>query len=122
MHFTGVNDSKITYNVFAGDYTGTSFEVLQEESTGNIIQNNTISGSLPDLGTPTLHTSGDYTDLIRLAGSHFNEVKHNIAYISGYISPTTEIPSYDVFIVLGTIGLVSTLLLVRTMKKKRNHN
>jgi len=121
IDFMFINDSKITYNVFAGDFTGTDFVVSEIGSTGNVIQNNTISGSLPDLGTPTLHTSGDYTDLIKLAQSHFNEVKHNIAYVPGHIS-TEEIPSYDLFIVLGAIGLVSALLVARTKKKKRNHN
>ena len=124
MHFWRVNDSKITYNVLAGDYTGTSFEVLQEDSTGNIVQNNTITGAVPvDLGTPTPpKTSGVYSDLIKLTQSHFNDVKHNVVFIPGYISPTTEIPSYDVFIVLGAIGLVSVLLVARTNKKKRNYN
>jgi len=117
IDFRLINDSKIIYNVFAGDYTGISFVVSEIGSSGNVIQNNTISGTIPDLGTPTLKTSGDYTDLIKLAESNFNTVSHNIAYISGYISEE-EIPGYDVFIVLGAIGLVSTLLIARTMKRK----
>jgi len=123
MHFRQVNDSKITYNVFAGDYSGTTFEVLQEDSSGNVVQNNTISGVIPsDLGTPAPpKTSGDYTDLIKLTECNFNEVKHNIAYVAGYVAPA-EIPGFDVFIILGSIGLVSTLLLARTAARKRNKN
>jgi len=116
-----INDSKITYNVLAGDYTGTTFKVSEIGSTGNVIQNNTISGSIPaDLDTPIPpKVSSDYTDLIKLAESHYNTVAHNIAYVPGYVAPPSEIPSYNVFIVLGAIGLVSTLLIVRTKKKKR---
>ena len=123
IDFMFINDSKITYNVFAGDFTGTDFVVSEIGSTGNVIQNNTISGSIPDLGTPTLSLSGDYTDLIKLAESNFNTVKHNIAYVPGYIAPAPdEIPSYDLFIILGVIGLVSALLVARTKKRKRNYN
>ena len=121
IDFRLINDSKITYNVFAGDYTGTTFEVSEIGSTGNVIQNNTISGMVPDLGTPTLNPSGDYTDLIKLAESNFNTVSHNLAYVPGYVSED-EIPGYDVFIVLGAIGLVSVLLVARTMKRKRKQN
>ena len=120
IDFMFINDSKISYNVFAGDYTGTEFIVSQIGSTGNVIQNNTISGTIPDLGTPTpLKLSSDYTDLIKLAESHHNTVKHNIAYVSGYIAPP-EIPSYNVFVVLGALGIVSVLLVARTAKRKRN--
>lgn len=118
IDFMFINDSKITFNVFAGDYTGTTFVVSQIGSTGNTIQNNTISGSIPDLGNPTLpKPSSDYTDLIILAGSYHNIVSHNIAFVPGHVSPA-EIPSYDVFMVLGAIGIVSVFLVVRTRKKK----
>lgn len=121
MDFQSVNDSKITFNVFAGDYSGTNFAVLQEQSSGNIIQNNTITGTIPDnLGTPTPpKASGDYEDLIRLSQSYYNEVKHNIAFVSGYVPPSAEIPSYNVFVVLGAIGVVSVFLMVRTTKRRR---
>lgn len=36
---------------------------------------------------------------------------------TGYVSED-EIPGYDLFIVLGAIGLVSTLLIARTVKRK----
>jgi len=118
IDFFMINDSKITFNVFAGDYTGTTFVVSQIGSTGNVIQNNTVSGSIPDLGTPTLpKPSSDYTDLIILAGSHHNFVSHNIAFVPGHITPD-GIPSYNVFIVLGAIGIVSAFLVVRTKKRK----
>ena len=109
--------------MLAGDYTGTSFEVLQEDSSGNVIQNNTLTGAIPvDLGTPTPpKTSGDYTDLIKLTQSYFNDVKHNVVYIPGYISPDPEIPGYDIFTILGAIGIVSVFLIART-KKKQNSN
>ena len=110
-----INDSRITYNVFAGDYTGTNFEVLQSTCSGNVIENNTISGTIPNLGTPTPHLSGDYTSLISLANSYSNTVSHNIAYVPGYVS---IIPGYDVFIVLGAIGIISTILVVITLKRK----
>ena len=122
VHLWFVNDSKITYNVFAGDYSGTTFKVLQSSSSGNTIENNTISGSIPDLGTPTLHTSGDYTDLIKLAESYSNTVSHNIAFVAGYVSPAPEIPSYNLFVVLGVIGLISMLLLTREIRRRKNHN
>ena len=112
-----MNDSRITYNVFAGDYTGTNFEVLQSTSSGNIIENNTISGSIPNLGVPTPHISSDYTSLISLANSHSNTVAHNIAYIPGYVS---AIPGYDVMFVLGAICLVSSLLLATTTIKRKS--
>lgn len=111
-----INDSKITYNVFAGDYTGTNFDVLQSTSSGNVIENNTISGTIPNLGTPTPHLSGDYTDLIKLANSYSNTVSHNIAYIPGYVS--SGIPGYDLFVVFGAIGIISTILAVITIKRK----
>ena len=118
IDFMMINDSKIMFNVFAGDYTGTDFHVSQIGSTGNVIQNNTISGTIPDLGTPTPNPSGDYPDLIKLAESNYNTVAHNIAFVSGYISPTPEIPSYDVFIVLGAIAVVSILLTTIVVKRK----
>ncbi len=112
-----INDSKITYNVFAGDYTGTNFEVLQSLSSGNVIENNTISGTIPNLGVPTPQLSSDYTSLISLANSYSNTVAHNIAYLPGYITP--GIPGYDAFVVLGSIGLVSALLVAAaTIKRK----
>ena len=111
-----INDSKITYNVFAGDYTGTDFEVLQSTSSGNVIENNTISGTIPNLGVPTPQLSSDYTSLISLANSYSNTVAHNIAYVPGYVS---IIPGYDVFFVLGAIGLVSALLVATTTIKRK---
>jgi parallel beta-helix repeat protein len=60
IDFMFINDSKIMFNVFAGDYTGTDFVVSQIGSTGNVIQNNTISGTIPDLGTPTPQPSGQH--------------------------------------------------------------
>ena len=119
IDFMMINESKIMFNVLAGDYTGTTFEVSQIGSTGNTIQNNTISGTIPDLGTPSLQLSGDYTDLIKLAESHFNTISHNIAFVSGYISPAPEIPSYNLFIVLGAIGLVSTRLIIVEAKRRK---
>ena len=110
-----INDSKIIFNVFAGDYTGTNFEVLQSTSSGNTIENNTISGTIPNLGVPTPHISSDYTSLISLANSYSNTVSHNIAYVPGYVS---AIPGYDVMFVLGAIGLVSALLMAATIKRK----
>jgi parallel beta-helix repeat protein len=118
IDFMMINDSKIIFNVFAGDYTGIDFHVSQIGSTGNVIQNNTISGTIPELGTPTLNPSGDYTDLIKLAESNFNTVAHNIAFVPGYVSPTPEIPSYNIFIVLGAIAVVSILLTTRGVKRK----
>ena len=112
-----INDSKIIFNVFAGDYTGTNFEVLQSTSSGNIIENNTISGTIPNLGVPTPHISSDYTSLISLANSYSNTVSHNIAYLPGYVS---AIPGYDVMFVLGAIGLVSALLLATTTIKRKS--
>ncbi|NVM37910.1 MAG: right-handed parallel beta-helix repeat-containing protein [Candidatus Lokiarchaeota archaeon] len=122
IDFMFINDSKITFNVFAGDYTGTEFIVSQVGSSGNVIQNNTISGSIPiNLGTPTPpKASGDYTDLIMLASSFNNEVKHNIAYVPGHVEP--GIPSYDVFTVLGAMGIVSAFLVARARKKQHNYN
>lgn len=120
VDFMFIDDSKITYNVFAGDYTGTTFEVSEVGSTGNIIQNNTISGSIPiNINTPTPpKSSSDYTDLIKLADSNYNTVSHNVAYVPGYVAPESEIPGYNVFIILGVVGLVSTLL-IKTKKVLR---
>ncbi len=113
-----INDSKIVYNVFAGDYTGTTFDVLQTTSSGNTIENNTLSGTIPDLGTPPPpKLSGDYEDLISLADSYSNIVSHNIAYIPGMVDPA--IPSFNMFIVLGAIGLVSTLLITVEAKRRK---
>ena len=122
ISFNRINDSKIIFNVFAGDYTGVDFEVHEVGSTGNVIQNNTISGSIPDLGTPTPNPSGDPSDLLKLSSSNFNTISHNIIYIPGYISPASEIPSYNLFVVLGAIGLGSAFLVVKTEKRKRKHN
>ena len=114
------NDSEIVYNVFAGDYTGQTFDVSQTASSGNTIQNNTISGTIPNLGTPpTPKISGDYEDLITLSNSYSNIVSHNIAYVPGALA---EIPSYNPFIVLGAIGLVSILLIAREARRKRKSN
>jgi parallel beta-helix repeat protein len=116
IDFMMINDSKIMFNVFAGDYTGTDFQVSQIGSTGNIIQNNTISGTIPNLGTPSPNPSSDYTDLIKLAESNFNTVTHNIAYVPGYTS--SGISGYNVFVVLGAIGLVSAILAATSIKRK----
>ena len=121
MNFIKINDSKITYNVLAGDYTGTTFSVTQVSSSGNIIQNNTVTGSIPsNLGTPSPpKSSSSYTDLIRLADSYFNTVAHNLVFVPGYVAPSSEIPSYDLALVFGSIGLVSSLLIVKTRKNNR---
>lgn len=116
-----INDSKVVYNVFAGDYSGVNFEVSQTASSGNTIENNTISGTIPDLGTPTPKTSGDYEELIKLTESNFNTISHNVAFIPGLVSSAPEIPSYNVFVVLGVIGLISMLLLTREIRRRKIH-
>ncbi len=122
IDFMFINDSEITFNVFAGDFTGTDFKVSQIGSSGNVIQNNTLSGTIPDLGTPTPKTSGDYEDLIKLTESNFNTISHNIAFIPGLVSPALEIPSYNLFVVLGVFGLISMLLLTREIRRRQIHN
>lgn len=118
-----INDSKILFNVFAGGFTRTTFMVSQSGSSGNTIQNNIVSGTFSNLGTPTPpKSSSDSTDIIILGFSFNNEVKHNVAYVPGHVAPTPEIPSYDVFIVIGVVGVVSAWLLARTARRKRKPN
>ena len=109
-----VNRTSVIRNILAGDLAGgiQTFKVDQVDCSDNTFENNTVTGTLPSTSTSGIRSSGEYNTLFSLEDCHYNYIAHNIFYIPGY-TEEAAIPSYDMLIIISTLGILSLLFAVK---------
>ncbi|MFX1281125.1 MAG: right-handed parallel beta-helix repeat-containing protein [Promethearchaeota archaeon] len=119
MHFRMVNDSKVIYNTLDGVYAQSGVFVDVLGGTNNTVFNNSIvSGGGDKPTTPLLssglHMSASNRVAMNLEDCNFNLVAHNRIFKGSAL----DIPSYDSFIVIGLIGVISATLIIKFSIRK----
>lgn len=128
IYFSICNYSKIVANVLAGAFAYGSFQISEVGCIGNILEGNQVIinqtmalGLEPTcplkIGQPRLQASP--TNVITLEYSNFNHIAYNKMLIGG---PNDIIPSYDPFLFVGMICIISVILLIRFKHIGRNKN
>ena len=121
------NDSQIVRNTLAGAFAYGRFEVAQIDSADNVIEFNQIivnatwdfappEMSSLQLSAPSLSQTTT-KHLITLEESHRNYIAYNIMIIGA----SGGIPSYDLVLLLGVAGVVSTMVVFITYKRRVKH-
>lgn len=129
IHFMYSDYGKIIGNTFAGTYAQYLYEefvVNQSDSTGTIIENNTIQiVNITGGFGPKLGGGGGFNTLVSLLSSDYTTVAHNVLILEKIVEEPPEEPNgggdeptiygYNVMILIGALGLI--ILFLR--KKKR---
>ena len=119
MVFSECNNSKVIGNILAGAFANATFELDEEDCSGNVCEGNVVqSGENVVLPTPlSIGPSGlvikqDKVSAFKLTRSHNNYIANNIILIEG----SQGIPGFDLILVVGAVGVVSIVVLV--LKRK----
>ena len=130
MTFMDCNYSTVTYNELAGDFAESTNQVFinDENNIGNTALNNTIVYVTP---TPTVSiffpratpkTSSGFDKVIWFADSHHNYIAHNRFFIEGIDPNASEIPGYNVALLIGLVAVSSVSFAIVFNKKRLNKN
>jgi parallel beta-helix repeat protein len=122
IYLRETNNSQLLRNVLAGSFASGTFEINQIDCSGNVVLNNTvIAGDTWDFGPETAslgipQISQGTANTITLDGSHNNLIAHNrmLGDVSG-----GAIPGFDIFILVGMVGIISVLLAIAKRKNSK---
>lgn len=132
IHFMYSNYGKIIGNTFAGTYAlymYQEFVVNQTDSTGTIIENNTIQIVNITRGTGPRLSGGGFNTLVSLSSSDYTSVMHNVLILERIVEGPPEeppepsgepevIPGYSLVLILGVIGIITVVILMKQKKFK----
>ena len=124
IYLSRCDNSSIVRNVLAGAYVGDAWLIGEVASSGNIIMNNTVTtGELWSFGPETAGAilnapklQADPVDTILLDQSNNNLIAHN-RLLKGD-SGAGAIPGFNIFILMGMIGVISVILLIIIKRNK----
>jgi hypothetical protein len=107
------DNSSIISNILAGAFAQAVFTIDEDNCEGNIIVGNGATTTLPS-DISGLQVQQTDTPHISLQDSDYNYIGHNLLY-----QPAGGIPSYDPFLMIGIIALVSVVSIFAINKRKK---